>query len=1629
MMTTFVHSLGSDFNEIRSSPEVAWSVNAGQQELSPLEDPNIQGQTIFTGLKDADVRQFQSASDLDFTGDFVYAVNAGGSEATIGDVTFSDGSIANDNIINAEHRIVEWYPDADYGDSQEDDTLETIMESIRWERSPGVSLDLEVEPGQTYKLQTLFAELWTERGFDVYMDGEQIYSNLAVYAEQGGINRKDTGVVFTHEFIAQDDQVTVQFRSDHSFPNTDNYLQAFTLEKLGAPFWLQLEDDAAGSHLEGFDEADVLVMPSLDGSGYGAANVTWTSPEDTMISLSGELWTMDDGEGDFQWRLDLNGDELTSGTLLANQFTGDEPFDIRAGAGGTEAVRNLLVEEGDEVRLTVTGSEAEFVGVEFSVATDSLQIPRFPLGEIPAQDAISGETISFFVDVSDSARDTLSVSVSGSNDGAAARASLDTNGLFTYTPSATDRFDTTVTFEAVDGGVLQSQQFTIRTNEIRSEFELVTEAGELPDAADYVVVSDESLDGDVFFNGVEREKTRRVEISGKEVSLIPGNANGLFERFVHTGGVANSDIRELSIYAETVIVGGKLWLPGTDITIYAKELIFRDENGTAEINTTPLDFQSAAANAQLLPPDSTSHIWRSIPGVNGEFGQDAGDVKLQIEKLTTPDSDSDSTTNRFVLRGGKGQQGGNGHDGRRGNNPRIVEPLDGLPNVNTVLSIQNVLNQYPNTTYIQFDDIFRNPSTLIGSTSLSGTSGGNAVAGGLPGNGGVGGQLQSNLPQLDSIVDSSGGLAGDRAPSANGGAPGSPSTVTHVRIPFIGSWSITTRTLASGRNWDSPSGVAGANGLTTQVEEADAAGWAHPTSMRAMISYAKDAYLQGHIELAAELFNEYGNLLDEAVSAAPEFAAQFTEMRSEVATYEHQLANHLDYFGNPVGWAPTLSFAANYRAFENAIESDLKTLFLTRLVQDAEADQQSKLDAIDGLISELDETIKHAADDLNDAQNRLPDLQRDLQDITVDTEEIQGELAEREAQLESQAQSNITARKALGTIGGLLSVVPIPAVSALGVGLTAVDSFVADPSIGGFVSAAQGIADPFKQEKLEASSEAISEQLDLLDLPSEVNSATLKDYGSQLAKIGAQWGPVVSAFHEVATASQVPSSEIENELQRLKAQDSEFNELIGKLENLLAKKQKFAAELAQTMNAISVNLNTITTGYATADALNQERSVVTGTTLSHSTLDRVNDMERNARDRLLRYQYNLAKAFEYETLTAYPGDFALSGTFNEIVRLLDAENAGVNFLDDPDNFAALESIYESELREVADPIWSKLNENGPQRTSEIKLTLSAAQVAELNRTGEVTINLVEEGFINAARQDVKLLQIGIEDVVSTLSDDVAFQAANVQFRFEHSGESLVQSEGTKYLFQHVTNDSNNAFFWSTDYDAVGGELTQSEVSPSDIEAVSTLLGVEAGSLRSPYAHPGARSDITIRTLADVVPSSLDVNFQELTLFVQYDSDLPDSETVLLDVRTPEGVSPRILVDQADGTGRDDGVGNFTRFYDEGQRVTLTAEPTYGGLQFAGWLNHRGETLSDDPTLTISLSEHTQLRATYAASDVRLAGDANSDGEVSFSDFLILSNNFGRASDVAFADGDFDASGEIDFADFLILSANFGRTIV
>ncbi len=90
---------------------------------------------------------------------------------------------------------------------------------------------------------------------------------------------------------------------------------------------------------------------------------------------------------------------------------------------------------------------------------------------------------------------------------------------------------------------------------------------------------------------------------------------------------------------------------------------------------------------------------------------------------------------------------------------------------------------------------------------------------------------------------------------------------------------------------------------------------------------------------------------------------------------------------------------------------------------------------------------------------------------------------------------------------------------------------------------------------------------------------------------------------------------------------------------------------------------------------------------------------------------------------------------------------------------------------------------------------------------------------------------------------------------------------------------------------------------------------------------------------------------------------------------------------------------------------------WGKIALAGQLakNLRLSSPVPDPTAT-------QVSAAFIEEETATTSDINSDGVVSFADFLVMSNNFGKTEDQDWSDGDLDGDGAVAMSDFLVMSA-------
>ena len=179
--------------------------------------------------------------------------------------------------------------------------------------------------------------------------------------------------------------------------------------------------------------------------------------------------------------------------------------------------------------------------------------------------------------------------------------------------------------------------------------------------------------------------------------------------------------RVLIINAKSVTIRDALILPGSDIVINAQSLVI-ENNGLIDIT----------------PPNVEED------GVNGHNG---GKIFLNVENLVNKRRPSEAI---FIARG---SNGGPAKLGRNGKDGKSVEAVSGY-----MIFYQRI------TDGIDIPD-FEYPIP---------TSGEDAVAGGVPGNGGKGGTIISNVELADYYYDLTGGKGAPKAPDYKGGKAGKP---------------------------------------------------------------------------------------------------------------------------------------------------------------------------------------------------------------------------------------------------------------------------------------------------------------------------------------------------------------------------------------------------------------------------------------------------------------------------------------------------------------------------------------------------------------------------------------------------------------------------------------------------------------------------------------------------------------------------------------------------------------------------------------------------------------------------------------------------------------------------------------
>lgn len=1199
----------------------------------------------------------------------------------------------------------------------------------------------------------------------------------------------------------------------------------------------------------------------------------------------------------------------------------------------------------------------------------------YALGTIPPQTIWSGEVLSFRITSTLGNGVVFSLQCTPVPEGAIA---LDgKTGRFQYTPTLNDREAITVRFTAKAGDKEEKQEVSVTPlPRLPSDYNLLEHAAKTPDpeSRSHIQTSEQDAGKAVFNNTGNTQvpiDTKEVSISGMKLVFEQNSKTyPLFDQYNH-----RPNIQRLNMYADEIVIRSPLKLPGTTVHIHARSLRFE---GDGSLDTTPLCVE--------IPSDQDV-------GLNGAS---AGNIYLYSKRLDTPGS-----TVRLIANGGKGQAARPGVKGEDGKSISYIwdghreipswyrltkAKLDWSNEFGKLAGYQPVhasIKRHYDTIQGMFEDL---DTDEIGSKIWPEDGKDAKVKPGQPGVGGNAGTVYAPAGgKLDGCSQFNGGRAGDKAKDLPPSAAGNPVNSCWVEAECwfsVFAFEPNSQKLTLTQKHESKPGApckapdpakpAGDNGSVRTLERSDAGYWLHPAAVRVVTQYLRDAFLAGHAEPLRPLIDEYLDAM-RAAEQANQGGFEMDALHAELSGLVRRIDGPYDYFGNPAGWVPMLSFESNLALYEKELDGAVRMMFLSYWIEKNQASAMQSADALSKGVACLVKEIQTAVGDYKTAQEKLADLDGQYNNIQAGIKGYLDDLETLEKDLRNQVKGDLQAEHIIRSsgklLGGILQMIPAgqPALGAIGKGLSALAELDPDSPFDTVKTLASELWDSkLVQDKLKPKAAALvesylgiapddgEEKKDKFD--KDVEKEKLKEKVKKHLK---EEKEVKEQVTKALANFTVPEDEIDEALEQVKAKCPQYTAMAKKAEALNGEKAAFAQKIQTVMHALDAASETILTSSLSLIELRAQRTT-TLDQINHEAWQYARAMGQRARTRLAKYQYYLIKSYNYLMLRDLPGlDYDAQYMFDAFAKMLASSQDGSLAAE---QYQSLRSVFEDQLEKIAESLIDWYQKHKPKSGGAFLVSLTPGQIQALNQdAGKASINLMEMGYLFLDQEDIRITDIKTHGV--NLIDPPKGMSVNVKLEYRHSGVSILRRGGQLFAFRsgdysaatksEGQSYSNDHMYWGTTISHDSGEktsLTPIKPDPAEESLIRHLLqGIDAkGRDVSPLIQyqPSAWTDIAIRRT--VSPRTYAGKIDRLDLEIEYVyHPIPDRLQTLY-VYVPGGMKPCIRCNTTDLNNRTDGYGSFLRTFDASRvrEIRLTAPAAYGKCRFMGW-RRLGEEVAGD----------------------------------------------------------------------------------
>ena len=743
-------------------------------------------------------------------------------------------------------------------------------------------------------------------------------------------------------------------------------------------------------------------------------------------------------------------------------------------------------------------------------------------------------------------------------------------------------------------------------------------------------------------------------------------------------------------------------------------------------------------------------------------------------------------------------------------------------------------------------------------------NGGNALAPGIPGDGGNGGRLDTNLAAVGTTLINTGGPAGTKERDYRGGMPSTPTSCAKYQVTLWEDITGTdnashevTKTASStakkGADARAQDAAHGAGSTPEPVIAPEPRAWLHPLGMQKTLEYARDLFLAGDRAGTHELLGAYEKALSLPMPAGDAWgdahAAQWTAVQSDVAAMLQRLRGHLDFFGNAAGYTPLLSLQGTIKLYAEETRRALRTLLLVGWIDARARAAKEAADALGDAIITLNEETQQAADQVTRSETAISEVTRRIDALEQELAGMSNRLAMLRNTLLSQARNDLEKQAqikfAIRMAAAVCQVVPVgqPALGAVGSLAGVASEFIGDDGTG-MPDTVSRIGDVLTKarEAAKKAGEARKKADQHKGCAPAKDAESAKADASAWAQVGDGLGPALSQVSEGLGALQVPQSEVEAELQRLASESEEWNTLVSDIRDLNERKASFVNDLVDALQSLGEGYARISSNAASVFIMQQERGSKLGR-LNPAATECVRQMGQRSRLTLLRYLYLMVKAYETTVLTTINVDWKLSevtGKINDLLTPEDGFDAAV--LDR--QAVILEPLYQKNLDTVRDRLLADFSFN--ESTITLQLGLSNRQtpdvVTTLNDTGEVTIDPVAYGLVLPDRQLARLSRVSLKDLTFDPAGPPLPETHNIVISLQPDHKGTLRKAEALYSVY-----SDLPLKWSWTYLA-SGEVRASEPSKGAEDMLNLVLGDGAEKIKQKVSLPPIWSDLSIRVL-------------------------------------------------------------------------------------------------------------------------------------------------------------------------------------